>query len=314
MANQTFAFQQTTERQYPFGYAAHPENFSLYAQAITMDQILPAAGLDWTMREEDLFRPNGVKSKYSKSIIREDTEEELATVGSDYVLTQHKESLAIIEDFLGENATFAGGGCFKGGRSVWLQAHMTEGYKLLDDEMEDFLVIRDTHDGSGSFTIYITPIRIWCKNCLNPSLRKAKRKFMMRHTRNVLSRIEEAREVLFHASEYRVELASFAEHMVNQRVSDAQVKIILNSLFPSNEKSTDLVKRNAEEKKEAFYICYAAPDIAKFQGTAWGVLNAVSDLVCHSLPHRNTQTYDEQNWSRIMGGHPLFDQTVRFLA
>ena len=314
MANQTFAFQQTAERDYPFGYKVHPEDFTLFSQAITMDQILPAAGLDWTMREEPLYRADGSKSKYSKAIIREDTNEELADVGSDYVLTQHSESLAIIEDFLGENATFAGGGSFKGGRSVWLQAHMTEGYKLLDDDMEDFLVIRDTHDGSGSFAIYITPIRIWCKNCLNPSLRKAKRKFLMRHTRNVLSRIEEAREILFRASEYRVELADYANFMVKQKVSDAEVKAMLNSLFPTTEKSTELQKRNAEEKKEAFYICYAAPDIDKFQGTAWGVLNAVSDLVGHSLPHRNTQTYDEQNWSRIMGGHPLFDKAARILG
>ncbi len=314
MANETFAYQQTAERQYPFGYAAHPENFKLYAQAITMDEILPAAGLDWTLREEKLIRPNGVQSKYAKSIVREDTDEELAVVGSDYVLTQHADSLAIIEDFLGENATFAGGGSFKGGRSVWLQAHMTEGYKLLDDDMEDFIVIRDTHDGSGSFTIFITPTRIWCKNCLNPSLRKAKRKFMMRHTRNVMTRIEDAREILFHASEYRVELTSFAEHMVKQKVTDAQTKLILNTLFPSDEKSTELVRRNAEEKKEAFYVCYAAPDIAKFQGTAWGFINAMSDLVCHSLPHKQTRTYDEQNWSRIMGGHPLFDKAIRQLV
>jgi len=314
MATQTWAFQVTNEHANPFNYKHNKEYTNLCAQAITMDEILPLAGLNWTIHEEPMFRANGNKVRESKVIIRDDTDDEIATVGKDYKMTQNADSLSIMADLLGDGVTFAGGGSFRGGRSVWLQAHVSEGYKILDDDMDDYIVIKDTHDGSGSLSICMTPRRIWCLNCINPAFKTAKRRIFLRHTRNIMVRLDEAREILFHASQYRVELAGFAEEMFRKKVSDAQVKAMLNSIFPVTDKSTELVKRNAEEKKEAFYVCYAAPDIAKFQGTAWGVINAASDLVCHSLPHKNTQSYEDYNFESIMSGHPVFDKVVSYLA
>ena len=55
-------------------------------------------------------------------------------------------------------------------------------------------------------------------------------------------------------------------------------------------------------------VCYLAPDLVKFRGTAWGAVNAVSDLVTHSMPHRNTKNYAENNWSKVMSGHVLMDK------
>ena len=55
-------------------------------------------------------------------------------------------------------------------------------------------------------------------------------------------------------------------------------------------------------------VCYFMPDIAQFRGTAWGAINAMSDFVSHSMPHRNTRNYAENNWNRIMGGHLMMDK------
>lgn len=49
--------------------------------------------------------------------------------------------------------------------------------------------------------------------------------------------------------------------------------------------------------------------IKQFRGTAWGVINAASDML-HNEPRRKTETYDANNWSRIMVGHPLLDMVV----
>lgn len=54
-------------------------------------------------------------------------------------------------------------------------------------------------------------------------------------------------------------------------------------------------------------MCYAAPDIAKFYGTAWGAINAAADMVAHTAPNRMTAGYAENNWNRIMSGHQLVD-------
>ena len=58
-------------------------------------------------------------------------------------------------------------------------------------------------------------------------------------------------------------------------------------------------------------VCYYAPDIRQFRGTAWGAINAASDLATHSMPHRNTKNYAENNWGRIMDGHAVIDKAAR---
>ena len=57
-------------------------------------------------------------------------------------------------------------------------------------------------------------------------------------------------------------------------------------------------------------IAYLSPDIAKFMGTAWGVINAASDVAGHATPSRLSQNYNENRWGKIMDGHPLLDKVV----
>lgn len=61
-------------------------------------------------------------------------------------------------------------------------------------------------------------------------------------------------------------------------------------------------------------ICYFAPDIMKFQNTAWGAMNAMSDMVTHNAPLRKTKNYQENNWDRIMDGHVMMDKMASMLA
>ena len=56
------------------------------------------------------------------------------------------------------------------------------------------------------------------------------------------------------------------------------------------------------------------PDIAMFMNTAWGVVNAMSDMVSHSAPRRMTKDYRENNWGRIMDGHKLLDRVNQLVG
>ena len=63
-----------------------------------------------------------------------------------------------------------------------------------------------------------------------------------------------------------------------------------------------------------YMICYFAADIAKFKGTAWCALNAMSDMVGHNAPRRQTANYWENNWGRIMDGHAMMDKMASLLV
>lgn len=100
-----------------------------------------------------------------------------------------------------------------------------------------------------------------------------------------------------------------ANKLTDIKVTDAELEAIFDAMFPVDYvNDTPRKINNINEMKMNIFKCYGAPDIAQYKGTAWGVMNAVSDYVCHGTPARLTQNYRENNWGKIMAGHPLLDQ------
>lgn len=156
--------------------------------------------------------------------------------------------------------------------------------------------------------VCMTPVRVVCNNTLNVALATAKRTWSMRHTENVHERLNEARDCLFRAEDYMDGLAQYADMAANKTIQDDEIREILNELFPVTDKTSEREKTTIDKIKDEFMICYFAPDIRRFRGTAWGAINAISDLVTHSMPHRNTKTYQENTWNKVMSGHVLLDR------
>ena len=71
---------------------------------------------------------------------------------------------------------------------------------------------------------------------------------------------------------------------------------------------------NVKKAKDEFMICYFRPDIMKFLNTGWGVVNAMSDMISHSAPRRQTGSYRENNWNRIMDGHKMLDRMTELVC
>ena len=110
------------------------------------------------------------------------------------------------------------------------------------------------------------------------------------------------------AESYMADLEAYADMAANKTVRDDDLRSFLSELFPVAENASEREKANAKKCIDEYMICYFAPDIAKFRGTAWGAINAASDFVSHNMPHRNTQKYAENNWGRIMDGHIFLDK------
>ncbi len=303
-------FVQHSERDLPWHYSMNPELVELLHTAPDSARALHCAGLDWTVESRDIQLCDGKIIPGYHANVRSTDGTVLGVVGDRYKIVQNVDAFSFTDGIIGEGAVYETAGALNGGRKVWLLAKL-EQMNLGGDEAHNYLCFANTHDGSGSVKVCITPVRVVCNNTLNMALQGAKRSFSMRHTTNIDKRIDEAKEVLGLAAKYQVELADYADYLIRQKVSDITLRNALNQIFdPKGEKPTELQKKNAKESKQAFYVCYAAPDIAKYVGTAWGAINAMSDLVGHSLPHRNPKEYAANNWGRIMDGHPLLDKMV----
>ena len=131
----------------------------------------------------------------------------------------------------------------------------------------------------------------------------------MVHTGDISRKILEAQQTLELADRYMVELDAQAQRYANTTVRESWLNEMLAEWFPIQEDDGEQRQKNIQRMRDEFMVAYMMPDIKQFRGTAWGVINAASDML-HNAPRRKTETYDANNWSRIMVGHPLLDMIV----
>ncbi len=279
-------------------------------EAPTSADALRFAGLDWTVRQEPVYNARGGVIPGFKSNVRDTDGSVLGIVGDRYKVVQNIDAFNFTDDLIGGDVRYETAGSLREGRQIWLLAKMPQRL-VAGDDVEPYLCFTNSHDGSGGLKVCMTPIRVVCNNTLNLALGSAKRIWSMRHTENIRERMDEARDCLCLADEYMGGLSVYADRAANTTLYDRDVRAILDELFPITEKSSPRERASAEKCRNEFMVCYYAPDIWQFRGTAWGVINAASDLATHSMPHRNTKNYAENNWGRIMDGHAIIDKAAR---
>lgn len=281
---------------------------TIVQEAPTSADALRLAGLDWEVKQNPVFTESGFEIPNYKANVRSSDNTVLGIVTDRYKVVQNHEAFAFTDSIIDTGEVFyETAGSLRNGKTIWLLAKMPE-KSILDDKFDPYLCFTNSHDGTGAVKVCCTPIRVVCNNTLNFALNTATRCWSTKHIGDISSKLEEARYTLKMANKYMTKLDEEADRLANQKISEDEIAKILDELFPVNEdKDSDRKKNNVEEAKNQIMICYMAPDIAKFIGTKYGFLNAVSDWCGHATPARNTASYKSNNWGRIMNGHPIFD-------
>ena len=134
------------------------------------------------------------------------------------------------------------------------------------------------------------------------------------HKGDIQSKLDEAKECLNLASAYLDNLKDKAYIYAESALYKEEVDQMLSELFPIDEKEdSDRKRANVQKVKNEYQIAYMMPDIKQYRDTAWGAINAMSDMLTHTQPIRNTKNYQENRWGLVMGGHPVFDKFVKMI-
>lgn len=274
-------------------------------EAPTSTDALRLAQLDWTVDQHPVFADGNEIAGY-KANVRSSDGKCLGIVSNRYKVVQNVDAFSFTDSLIGGDVRYETAGSLNGGRKIWLLARLPE-TEICGDKTDPYMVFSNTHDGTGAVRVCMTPVRVVCNNTLNLALGSAQRAWSVRHVGDISAKLNEARHCLDMANQYMGELGIEADRLANKTVTDERLKQILDELFPANDDMSDIQKRHVQRIKDEYMVCYFAPDIAKFRGTAWGAVNAMSDMVTHNKPHRNTANYRENNWGRVMSGHWLMD-------
>lgn len=275
-------------------------------EALVSADALRIAGLDWTVESKPVFTEGGVEVKGYKMNQRSSDGKVLGIVTDKYRIVQNVDAFEFTDELVGGDVRYETAGSLGGGRKVWLLARMPE-TKVAGDEVEPYICFTNTHDGTGAIKVCMTPIRVVCNNTLNFALKTAKRSWSAIHVGDFGAKVAEAKKALDLAGEYMEALDVFADRMANTTLKLGEVNDLIGKMFPIKDEDTERVKRGMEKLRADYMRCYVMDDNKKFGDTAWGALNAMTDMIGHSEPRRKTKNYQENNWGQFMGGHWMID-------
>lgn len=283
-------------------------------EAPNSTEAIRIAGLDWTVDQRPIYDAFGKEIPKYKANTRVSDNSILGIVTDKYQIVQNSEAFEFTDSLIEEDVKYETAGSLRNGKTIWLLAKMPE-QKILDDKFDPYVCFTNTHDGTGSIKAFMTPIRVVCANTLNLAISQAKRSWSTKHMGDMQSKLEEAKEALGFANHYMDELANEANRLSEKKISDSELEAILDAMFPID-KENDSQRRidNINALKANLFTCYGMPDISQYRGTVWGVINAATDLVAHVAPSRMTSNYRENNWGRIMTGHPFVDNLYKNIA
>ncbi|MBP5722482.1 MAG: DUF932 domain-containing protein [Bacteroidales bacterium] len=179
--------------------------------------------------------------------VRTDTNQLLGVVGSGYGVVQNDSALEFFNYILNgeisgaEKAVIETAGVLDDGARFYISARMGNDIMLPGDNspIEDYILLYNSHDGSGSVQVVPSYIRVICQNTLNMALKTARCRLTYRHTSKVNERMdltskenfERAAEVLrFHES-YRKHFIEDLERLNRVQLEWNQIQDIACSTF-----------------------------------------------------------------------------------
>ncbi|OUP80758.1 hypothetical protein B5F07_19830 [Lachnoclostridium sp. An169] len=278
-------------------------------------KALIVAGLDWNVVQEPIYTDTGEPISGYKANIRDSDRSVLGVVTDRYKVIQNREAFAFTDELLGQGVRYETAGSLQGGRKVWLLARMPHEYIISGERISPYLLFSNTHDGSSSIKVALTPIRVVCNNTLNLALNTAKRSWSMIHTGDIQAKMQEARNTLFRAEKYMDELGREFEALRMKKLTDQQVKEYIEILLPVEDGSTPQQIRNMKRLQEDMKLRYfEAPDLQDTGKNAYRFINAVSDFATHAKPLRKTVNYRENLFARTVEGNPLIDKAYQLVS
>jgi phage/plasmid-like protein (TIGR03299 family) len=250
-----------------------------------VDQMLVAAGLDWTVQREPVVYlsrdgiPVDVPDTYA--LVRSLDGKVLASCGRQYKPVQNRQAFEFFREFVeAGDATMETAGSLDDGRYVWGLANLNNGFKLGNgtDESKGYLLVGCPHKPGRSLIIRHTMIRVVCWNTLTAALSGSGQEFRMRHTRKFDDgQIREARLVLGIAREQTDEFREQAEALEKVIMAYGDVVSLYRDVYQPDANQYD---RNNRAVQGVLGSYFNAPGATP--GTGWGVLNGATHFEDHT--------------------------------
>jgi phage/plasmid-like protein (TIGR03299 family) len=256
---------------------------------INTSTMLDSAKLsNWDIQLEEVAIPVDYRSDKSNYFVTrtnpfDNGKDILAIVGSKYQVVQNEQLFEFGDNLLHGGASWESAGSIKGGRVVFGSLVVPREFTLdengANDKTTTYLLVHTSHDGSVAVQASITPVRVVCQNTLNLALGSVKQSFKLRHTQSIDGKIQVAREALNLTFNYMDKFEQEAQSLFNTKVDDKKFFDIITAIYPKPDKDATKAQLTKWDNKIVLLnsLYHESPTNENIKGTAWGVLNALTE-------------------------------------
>ncbi|MEJ6007745.1 DUF932 domain-containing protein [Paucibacter sp. AS339] len=234
-------------------------------------------------------------------LYRSDTKAPLSVVSDRYQVVQPREVLEFYRD-LTEVSGFEleTAGVLKAGKKFWALAKTGKESVLKgSDVVKGYLLLATSCDGTLATTATPTTVRVVCNNTLTIALNGASSAIKVPH-RTSFDALAVKKQLGIAVSQwdsFMYRMKTLSERKVkSHEAMNYFLKVICQSDF-QGDSSTRLNNERALKKVQALFDGTGrGAELAAAKGTAWGLLNAVTEFVDHERKARNQEYRLDSAW------------------
>ena len=271
-------------------------------QQLEADQPLEvwakAAGLSHTVKRAIVqYSADGILLPHTSRdvLYRSDTNAPLGIVGKDYNIVQPADVLDFFAK-LAENNNFQieTAGSLSGGKRIWAMAKVNDGATVVgEDVVKPYVLLATSYDGTLATTARFTSVRVVCSNTLGFAAAESGDTIKINHSKEFSAKDT--------ALDLGIAFNAFDKFLIDSRrlaakeVNSTFAVEFLKSLLPISTRITLINGIKTKEvvpveKTKAFQSIMAlfngqaiGSDLPEACGSAWALLNAVTEHVDHGL-------------------------------
>ena len=269
-----------------------------FEEEFTSAQAIEAAGLDYLVTKEPVFRKLGdevIMVPDHFVTVNQENQEVLGMVGRIYEVLQNRQAFDFFDIVMAETgARFSSAAALGKGELMWLMAKLPDSFRpLLGDRVDKFCLLSTGHTGrTGSQTqVRFGADRVICRNTLMAAMRGVKETISIRHTESNGERLKQAAMIVKEMNDHFTRLGETFDQMASLKIDDEWIETYETLLFgPVPTDQTHTVTKNIRERNVSAFETRLSTgmgtDITGVKGTVWGAYNAAIEWADYEFPQR----------------------------
>lgn len=284
------------------------EKFDI-TKCATTAEVLDVTQQAWVPEDSVIYDMYGNPISTHKAILRSDTKDAIGIVGTKYHAMSLQDSFDITDILVKESGlSFEQLVMLDGGSKAIVSLNMDNITLKEGDTVKPRLNIIQSFDGSNSYQIFFSMLRIVCTNQLVSMMKDSTMK--IRHTSSMPERLRLAEFAVQNAMDYFEHMTDVSVKMIRQRINEVFRDKILTMLFGEDkDKDGKLRSRVINHKRKVIELFkYGKGNEGQ---TAWDLLNGVTEYIDH---HRGSNPEKREYSAEIGSGADLKRRAFTLLA